>query len=215
MTTGYFRSSNFSMTVFGLVVAVIASVLLLSWVVRLLLYGSSGTYDTFVSSSGKRIHLLTAGSDAEMKTKSLVFDRLARDMDAIVGWCVENAYPNEPDARRLERNWRAVDIHETTHTDHVAYVVDKNRDFKLCITTTEGGRENENTMRFVVIHEMAHMMSETYGHNDEFHDHFIDLLRVANHLKLYAPEMFSINPMTYCGTTISVSPCETESCTVL
>ena len=172
---------------------------------------STNEIETFLS-HGKRVHVLKAPNSSE-KTKVLA--RLVRDMNRVVEWCVLYKYPNEQDSIRLKHNWLKLDIHETTFKDHVAYVVDKNKDFKLCVTTPNGEHENENTMRFVVLHEMAHMMSSSYGHNIEFNNHFINLLRVAVHLNVYTPEMSSLNPVTYCGTTVSSSPCESVSCNVL
>ena len=171
---------------------------------------TNGT-DTFVS-NGKHVHLLKQSMTTE---KTQILSRLVRDMNTVVEWCISHKYPNEEDAFRLKKNWSQVDIHETTFRDHVAYVVDKNKDFKLCVTSPTGEYENENTMRFVVLHELAHMMSESYGHNTEFYNHFVNLLRVAVFLKLYTPEPFSSHPVSYCGTTVSSSPCETVSCTTL
>ena len=172
---------------------------------------STNEKETFLS-HGKRIHVLKTQNSSE-KTKVLA--RLVRDMNKVVEWCVLYKYPNEQDSLRLKHNWLQLDIHETAFKDHVAYVVNKNKDFKLCVTKPNGEQENENTMRFVVLHEMAHMMSSSYGHNIEFNNHFINLLRVAVHLNIYKAEMFSLNPVTYCGTTVSSSPCESVSCNVL
>lgn len=147
--------------------------------------------------------------------KKKIMTHLLDDIESIVNYCVQHNYPSTSAAQQLWRNWTTVMLHETTFKDHVAYVVDKNKEFKLCITDTKGDIENTNTMRFVVLHELSHMMSYSYGHNDEFQRNFIALLRIATHLGLYEPEYFSQKPVTYCGTNVTISPCDTQTCTLL
>lgn len=63
-----------------------------------------------------------------------------------------------------------------------------------------------NTMMFVAIHEMGHIMSQSYGHNDEFWTNFADLLEVAVELDLYKNEDYSTTPKEYCGMDITTNP---------
>jgi hypothetical protein len=63
-----------------------------------------------------------------------------------------------------------------------------------------------NTMMFVAIHEMGHIMSKSYGHNDEFWTNFADLLEVAIDIDLYKNEDYSTTPKEYCGMDITTNP---------
>uniref|UniRef100_A0A6C0CT08 WLM domain-containing protein n=1 Tax=viral metagenome TaxID=1070528 RepID=A0A6C0CT08_9ZZZZ len=132
---------------------------------------------------------------------------LIDDMNRLVDYCVENEYPSAHESRRLSQNWSTVPLRQTSYKDHVAYVTNKNENFKLCFVNPDGEYENTNTMRFVVIHELSHMMSESFGHNDEFSDNFLKLLRVAIQLKIYDVEDFKHKPKRYCDYLISSSPC--------
>ena len=149
------------------------------------------------------------------KSREKIFDDVMEDINLIVKWCSVNSYPSTKNATRLENNWRRVKMYETNFRDQVAYVIDKNHKFFLCVSTPEDRDENTNTMRFVVIHELAHMMSSSYGHNEEFSDNFLALLNVAVKLGIYVPVNYTKNPTNYCGTTISQSPCVLNSCTSL
>ena len=144
-----------------------------------------------------------------------LFYDVIQDINSIVKWCISNNYPTNEIARRLEYNWKHVKMYETNFRDQVAYVVDKNRSFYLCGSTPSGNTEDANTMRFVVLHELAHMMSESYGHNDEFLTNFRKILSVAVKLKIYIPVNYSKYPVNYCGTTITQSPCDSNSCNIL
>ena len=63
-----------------------------------------------------------------------------------------------------------------------------------------------NTMMFVAIHEMGHIMSKSYGHTEEFWDNFADLLEVGVELGLYKNEDYSTTPKEYCGMDITTNP---------
>ena len=58
----------------------------------------------------------------------------------------------------------------------------------------------------MAIHELAHIMSVTIGHNDEFWDNFKFLLDNAVNIKLYDPVDYKKNPENYCGLEITDNP---------
>ena len=65
---------------------------------------------------------------------------------------------------------------------------------------------------FVILHELAHVMSISYGHEDEFKNNFSYITHLASSLGLYKPQDFQTNPKTYCGTEINTTPCSEGSC---
>ena len=64
----------------------------------------------------------------------------------------------------------------------------------------------ENIMMFVALHELAHIMTKSVGHTDEFWDNFRYLLKKAIKLGVYKDVNFEKNPVDYCGTKITNSP---------
>lgn len=54
-----------------------------------------------------------------------------------------------------------------------------------------------NTLMYVALHELAHVISISHGHNDEFKDNFYDLLSRASKIGIYDPTLPI--PETYCG----------------
>lgn len=56
---------------------------------------------------------------------------------------------------------------------------------------------NLNVMMHVALHELAHYISKTYGHNDEFRKNFKMLLDQATRMGLHDPT--EIIPPDYCG----------------
>jgi WLM domain len=63
-----------------------------------------------------------------------------------------------------------------------------------------------NTIMFVMLHEMAHLMTETIGHTPEFWQNFKRILHDAVKVGIYTPVNYARQPQPYCGMTITDSP---------
>ena len=59
---------------------------------------------------------------------------------------------------------------------------------------------------FVVIHELAHLGSVSYGHNGEFMETFKFLLNAAMKYGLYEKIDFYTQNTEYCGMQIKTTP---------
>jgi hypothetical protein len=65
---------------------------------------------------------------------------------------------------------------------------------------------DENTIMFVMIHECAHLMTESTGHTPEFWNNFRKLLQECIKCGVYQSTNYTKNPVEYCGMTISDTP---------
>jgi predicted metal-dependent hydrolase len=65
---------------------------------------------------------------------------------------------------------------------------------------------DENTIMFVVLHEMAHLMTTTIGHTPEFWANFRRILKDASGAGIYQETNYARTPVQYCGMTITDSP---------
>lgn len=65
---------------------------------------------------------------------------------------------------------------------------------------------DQNTIMFVMLHEMAHLMTETIGHTQEFWTNFRRILEDAVKVGVYTPVNYASRPTPYCGMTITDSP---------
>jgi hypothetical protein len=65
---------------------------------------------------------------------------------------------------------------------------------------------DENTIMFVLLHELSHLMTESIGHTPEFWNNFRMLLQDCIKNGKYTPVNYTQNPVEYCGMTISDSP---------
>lgn len=65
---------------------------------------------------------------------------------------------------------------------------------------------DENTVMFVLLHEMAHLMTTTIGHTPEFWANFKRILHDGVQCGIYTPVNYAHSPTNYCGMTITDSP---------
>ena len=141
----------------------------------------------------------------------LVADLLAKvtaKMKKLVKY-MEEKYPSRENVKRLVKNFNPKKISETLPTSkYTAYSENKGEKIAFCTTTTKEGSKliDENTLTFVAIHELGHVMSESIGHKKEFWQNFKFLLKNAVDIDIYQPIDYKKKPKKYCGMTISDNP---------
>ena len=89
-----------------------------------------------------------------------------------------------------------------------SYSLNKGEKIALCIRKKGDNLtfENENTVIFVAIHELSHIMTESVGHEKEFWDNMAFLLEKAHELDIYEPVDYNENNIDYCGMEITTTP---------
>ena len=110
---------------------------------------------------------------------------------------LKKKYPTDERVKRLYNGFNRVEIEESPdEKDTTSYTINKGDLMALCLRKQQDGRpfHDENTLLFVIIHEMAHIASVTEGHNTEFIDNFRFLLQEANNLDYYTPVNYKNNP---------------------
>jgi hypothetical protein len=122
---------------------------------------------------------------------------------------METTYPDQDNVRRLVANFDPQQVCETLPTsEFTAYSENKGEKLAFCLNTTkEGGKLiDSNTLMFIALHEMAHIMTESIGHKDEFWRNFKFLLQNAAEIKIYEPVDYKAKPKQYCGIEINDNP---------
>ena len=83
---------------------------------------------------------------------------------------------------------------------------DKGRGMDLCLRDIDGKIHDDNLLKFVFTHELAHIMTHESQHPSVFWMNFKYLLEVAVDAKLYTPYDFAKAPIRYCGMMVNHSP---------
>ena len=129
----------------------------------------------------------------------------------IVNYCYKNNLPNKIVADRLHRRWNRITskkngIRETAAGEKsAAYVLNKGDQLRMCVRKRNDPTklEDSNTMIFVLLHELAHLMCVKYGHGKEFQENFAYITKKAVEQGVYRYQNFSENSSSYCGTKIT------------
>ena len=112
------------------------------------------------------------------------------------------------DANRLSRNYKGERIIEHIPGNRfVAHSVDKGRELSICIRDKKTNAFiDTNTVHFVAIHELAHLMTVSIGHPPEFWKNMKYLLEQAESIGLYTRVNYAESPVDFCGMKIDSSP---------
>ncbi len=111
--------------------------------------------------------------------------------------------------RLLVENFDPKRVSETLPTsEFTAYSENKGEKIAFCLNKKkEGGKLIDlDTLTFVAIHELAHVMTKEEGHKLVFWQNFKFLLENAKEAGIYNPVNYKQNPTEYCGMQITDNP---------
>jgi hypothetical protein len=107
---------------------------------------------------------------------------------------------------RLKDNYKPERISEGVDTPgYTSYSINKGEKIVLCLRNHDKLMDI-NTMMFVVLHEYAHLATESIGHTEEFWDNFKWILEEAINIGIYTRQDFKNKNVDYCGIKITSSP---------
>ena len=118
-------------------------------------------------------------------------------------------YPDQERVQRLRDGFNPKKVCEILpSSSYTAYSENKGEKLAFCTTTTKEGDalSDENTLTFVGLHEISHIMTKSVGHTDEFWKNFKFVLAHAAKAGLYRPEDYKKKHKDYCGMQITDNP---------
>lgn len=158
--------------------------------------------DYVVSSVDGRRYLVQNKSDKAEAARLL--GRVNRRLQRLVRH-MRAKFPEDPDVAFLARNFNPDNVSEGSQEDgYTSYSVSKGERLVLCLRT-DSRLERINTIMYVAIHELGHLMTREYGHPPAYWANFDRLLREAVEIGLYRKQDYGANPQSYCGIEIDSS----------
>ena len=131
-----------------------------------------------------------------------------KNLDTIANYLKKNDNDKER-LKRLEKNYRPNNLSEAIpKANYTSYSVNKGEKIVFCIRSKNDKEtlEDINTVMFVAIHELAHVITKSVGHTSEFWNNMKFILKKAIKLKVYKQHDYRNNPISYCGVEITDSP---------
>ena len=124
---------------------------------------------------------------------------------------VENKLPTEEIAKRLRSRYDGIGETPQGEKSGAAYTINKGHIY--CCLITKGKLNNLMDCIFVLLHELAHLMSNSYGHGPEFKQNFNFIVKLAVKLGIWKDPKYENRSVDYCGVKVTNSPCTGDQCT--
>lgn len=134
--------------------------------------------------------------------------KVTQNMKDMVAYMKEK-HPDDPRTIRLVKGFNPTKISETLPTSELtAFSENKGEKIAFCLNTTKEGNRliDINTLTFVALHELSHIMTESVGHKQDFWQNFKYLLQNAKEARIYDPIDYKKKPQQYCGMNINDNP---------
>ena len=186
-------------------------ILIISLIIWKLIYNKILNISYFKSDYDNQYYLIRNEGTLEHKKKTAEF--LARIRIKLINFCnfLFKKYKNKSNIDRIKRFIRRLypdNIIEAPLDEYnTSYCINKGQEIAICFRDKKnpGIFFEENTIIYVLLHELAHVMSINIGHGDEFFDNFKFLLENAIEFKLWKFIDYSKdeNNAEYCGITIN------------
>ena len=147
----------------------------------------------------------------ERMTMELAANLLAsvtQKLKDLVIYCAKK-FPDNENVQRMVQKFNPTKISETLPTsEYTAYSENKGEKLAFCLNKEKNGSKliDINTLTFVAIHELAHIMTISEGHKQEFWQNFKFLLEQAKASNIYDHVNYKKNPESYCGMDITDNP---------
>lgn len=171
-------------------------------------------WDTYIN--GEVEYVKSSVDGKEYLVRSLPDKKEAANLLATIGAKLqqivkhlEEAEPEDERTVRVVKNFNTDAISEgSENAKYTSYSVNKGEKIVFCLRSRDKNNKlmDINTMTFVALHELAHISSDTIGHDDIFWKNFKWLLEHAIKIGIYQEQNFKSAPVEYCGIKITDSP---------
>ena len=145
---------------------------------------------------------------SKMEQAANLLAQVTQKCKDLVEYCGKK-FKDDERIQRLVQKFNPTKISETLPTsEYTAYSENKGEKIAFCLNKQKSGTQliDINTLTFVAIHELAHIMTESEGHKQEFWQNFKFLLEQAKEANIYHPVDYKQKPESYCGMEITDNP---------
>jgi WLM domain len=113
--------------------------------------------------------------------------------------------------RRIVENYNYEELKETNPTgkNGTSYTIEKGESVYMCLRSKETLEfQDENTILFVFLHELAHVGNKEWQHTEIYWRIFKFVLSEAVRAGIYKSVDYKLYPIHYCGLSIDYNPLE-------
>jgi len=176
--------------------------------VCLKIYSESDAYNLKCIISGVDGERYCVRERVRMEESADLLANVTKKCKELVVYCGKK-FPDDDNVHRLVQKFNPKKITETLPTsEYTAYSENKGEKLAFCLNKKKNETEliDMNTLIFVAIHELSHIMTKTEGHKQEFWQNFKFLLEQSKEAGIYNPIDYKKTPQPYCGMDITDNP---------
>lgn len=184
------------------------SILFFVIIVGLKIYSESDAYNLKCIISDVDGEKYCVRERASMELAANLLAKVTQKLKDLVAYCAKN-FADDEKVQRMVQKFNPTKISETLPTsEYTAYSENKGEKLAFCLNKQKNGTKliDINTLTFVAIHELAHIMTSSEGHLQEFWQNFKFLLEQAKAANIYNPIDYKKNVQPYCGMDITDNP---------
>ena len=181
----------------------------------LIIYTIRPNNTVYIEATNGTKYKVQDNSDQEIQTKKAdLLSELDSRIRKLVKNCEENQLPNKIISERLSHRMEKIEIREIPENEKGAgYTINKGHIY-LCLYDEEKGKLNNiEDIMFVLMHELGHIASVSYGHGTEFKKNFDFIVKLCAKLKLWDKQDYSKESVDICGIEVTNGNCDNEACT--
>ena len=125
----------------------------------------------------------------------------------------DNKLPNEEISNRLSNKMQKIELREIPINETGAgYTINKGHIYLCLYNKDKNEMNNIDDVMFVLLHEIAHTMSISYGHGKEFKSNFDYIVKLAVKLELWNKKDYSKDNIDICGVNVTNGNCDNGEC---
>lgn len=136
-----------------------------------------------------------------------LIDKLFKSIDILL----ENLKNSDYDFKDIniddiQKKIKESEILENITNSDTSYTINKGEQIVLCLADRQTDNlYSYNVLMYVLIHELAHILNVSYGHDENFKKIFKYILQKASDLNLYKYEDYKNYPINYCGLELNTN----------
>ena len=173
--------------------------LFLLLIIVIILFSNDGLIKT--KASNNKIYYTQKHKAEEAANILSIVDKFKKNL---IKYLIKD-HPENIKIKKLNREIKIKEIPEK-YNKYIGYTINK-QTLYICLRKNQDNFEtNMNALYFIVMHELAHVISTTLGHTREFWENYKLILRTGIKHKLYNYKNYYVKPVKYCNKMINSTP---------
>ena len=191
------------MDYFKTLIIIVLIIIILDFIISKIVFYNKSEY--LKSNTNDKYYLVKDTKNKYNKVE--LIDKLFNSLNILLEELKNSNYDfKDINFEEIQEKIKNSEILENITDSDTSYTVNKGEKIIICLADRENDNlYSYNLLMYVLIHELAHILNTTYGHDDNFKKTFRFILEKAIELNLYTYEDYKNNPVNYCGLILNTN----------